>query len=89
MAGIHLRTDTLTGLALAVALAACASDDIGGVMQYSQLVTQGLVQGQTTVRGTPPYTVRVRFAQFSGVFALGVAAMAPATPTRATTGTIR
>jgi hypothetical protein len=48
--------------------------DAGGTVRHSQTITSNLAQGQTTVTGTPPYHVRLRFTGFSGVFVLGVAA---------------
>lgn len=51
--------------------------DGSGATRYTLLITQGLAQGQVTVRGTPPYTVRLTFSSFSGQFALGVAAISP------------
>lgn len=40
-------------------------------------VTGSIAQGQTTVHGSPPYTVHVSFTGFTGIFALGVAAQTP------------
>ncbi len=48
--------------------------DSTGTTLWQRTVTQSVAQGQTTVHGTPPYTVHLRFTGFSGVFALGVTA---------------
>ncbi len=48
--------------------------DSTGAMSWQRTVTQGVAQGQTTIHGTPPYTVHLRFTAFSGSFALAVAA---------------
>jgi len=51
--------------------------DSTGAARLHQTVTQSIAQGQTTVRGLPPYRVHLLFAGFTGVFALGVGAQAP------------
>lgn len=48
--------------------------DSSGAKRLQQTVTQSLAQGQTTVRGSPPYRVHLLFVGFTGVFALGVGA---------------
>ena len=48
--------------------------DANGVKQLQLPVTYNVVQaqGQSTVHGTPPYTLHVRFTSFTGTFVLGV-----------------
>jgi hypothetical protein len=48
--------------------------DANGVKQLQLPVTYNVVQaqGQSTVRGTPPYTLHVQFTRFTGTFVLGV-----------------
>jgi hypothetical protein len=48
--------------------------DANAVRQLQLPVTSNVIQaqGQSTVHGTAPYTVHVRFSGFSGVFVLGV-----------------
>lgn len=51
--------------------------DSSGTAIDQQTVTQGIAQGTTTIRGTPPYTVHLLFTQFTGTFTLGVNAQTP------------
>jgi len=51
--------------------------DADGVARFALTVTQNVAQGQIAPGGRPPYTVHLRFAGFTGVFALGVAARGP------------
>ncbi len=51
--------------------------DSSGTALARQIVTQSVAQGQTTIHGRPPYTVHLLFTEFTGTFALGVAAQAP------------
>jgi hypothetical protein len=51
--------------------------DATGATRFQQTVTQNIAQGQTTVHGSPPYRVHLRFTGFTGVFALGVGVPAP------------
>jgi hypothetical protein len=51
--------------------------DSGGTAIDQRTVTQSIAQGQTTIHGTPPYTVHLLFTQFTGTFTLGVAAPTP------------
>jgi hypothetical protein len=48
--------------------------DANGVKQLQLPVTNNVIQaqGQSTVRGTPPYTLHVQFTRFTGTFVLGV-----------------
>lgn len=48
--------------------------DANGVKQLQLPVTNNVVQaqGQSTVRGTPPYSLHVQFTRFTGTFVLGV-----------------
>jgi hypothetical protein len=48
--------------------------DSTGARRFEQAVSRSLAQGQTTVRGSPPYRVHLVFAGFTGVVALGVGA---------------
>jgi hypothetical protein len=48
--------------------------DSTGTRQFQQAVAQSIAQGQTTVRGSPPYRVHVLFVGFTGMLALGVQA---------------
>jgi hypothetical protein len=51
-------------------------DSAGGAL-LQQTVEQNIAAAQTTVHGTPPYAVHVRFTGFGGLFALAVGAPAP------------
>jgi hypothetical protein len=48
--------------------------DANGVRQLQLPVSYNVVQaqGQSTVHGTPPYTVHLQFTRFTGTFVLGV-----------------
>jgi hypothetical protein len=43
-------------------------------MKLQQTVQQSMAQGTTTIGGTPPYAVHLRFTGFTATFSLGVAA---------------
>ena len=48
--------------------------DAAGVKQLQLPVTYNVIQaqGQSMVRGTPPYTLHLQFTHFTGTFVLGV-----------------
>ena len=39
---------------------------------HQQTITSDIVQGNSVTKGTPPYTVLLRFRQFTGVLSLGI-----------------
>jgi hypothetical protein len=51
--------------------------DSNAVKQLQVPVSGNVVQGQATVRGVPPYTLHVKFSNFTGVLVLGVGVGGP------------
>ena len=54
--------------------------DATNLLIHQQTITSDIVQGSAVTKGTPPFTVQLRFRQFTGVLSLGIG---PADSTRA------
>ena len=46
--------------------------DATNLLIHQQTITSDIVQGNSVTKGTPPYTVQLRFRQFTGVLSLGI-----------------
>src|SRR5687767_3142771 len=53
--------------------------DATNLLIHQQTITSDIVQGSAVTKGTPPFTVQLRFRQFTGVLSLGIG---PADSTR-------